>query len=127
MKIISPKIHAYLDYIFAAILILFPWIFGYELKEADSWLPLIIGLFVLTSSVLTRFKHEHFGIIPLKTHLVLDIFLGVVLAIGPWLGEVEESLPYLQTILGALIILAAAMTQALTYGNPEKKITQDGV
>lgn len=121
MKIISPKLHAYIDYLIAAVLILFHWLFGYELKEADSWIPLVTGLTFLTSSILTRFRHEHFGIIPLKTHLLLDVVLGLALIVGPWVGGFSERLPYLQTTIGVIIILVAAMTKAVPY----EKITPE--
>tara|TARA_R110002020_G_scaffold295511_6_gene511146 strand:- start:1535 stop:1909 length:375 start_codon:yes stop_codon:yes gene_type:complete len=115
MKIISPKIHAYIDYLIAALLIFFHWIFGYEVKEADSWIPLITGLVFITYSILTRFRNEHFGIISLKTHLILDALLGAVLIITPWLGEFSGRPPYIQSFLGLVILIIAAMTHNVTY------------
>jgi len=121
MKIISPKFHSYIDYIVSTILILFHWIFGYELKEAASWLPLILGVTSLTYSILTRYRHEHFGIIPFKTHLALDVVVGIILIGGPWLVESGDRPPYVQSIIGVLVLLVVAMTKPLAYGrvNPE--------
>ena len=117
MKIISPKLHAYIDYVMAAVLILFHWIFGYELNEADSWIPMLTGVTFLTYSILTRFRHEHFGIISLKTHLILDVLIGLTLIVVPWVVGFSEKLPYLQTILGVIIILVAVMTKPIPYGS----------
>lgn len=119
MKTISPKLHCYIDYLIATVLILFHWIFGYELKEAASWLPLVLGVTFLTYSILTRFRKEHFGIIPLKTYLVLDMVVGIILIIGPWIAGFGEKLPYVQSILGIVISLVAAMTKAIPYGTIE--------
>jgi hypothetical protein len=116
MKIISPKLHAYIDYVIAAVLILFHWIFGYELDEASSWIPLILGVTFLTYSILTRFRDEHFGMIPLRIHLMLDMLVGVTLILVPWILGDTDRLPYLQSGLGVLILLIAFMTKLIPYG-----------
>lgn len=121
MKIISPKLHAYLDYVISGILILFPLIFGYKLEEADSWIPLVAGLTFLTYTIFTRFRDEHFGIISLKTHLILDVITGLAVAITPWFGEFAGRPPYIQTILGIMIWVFAAMTQVVPYEKVSNK------
>ena len=91
------------------------WIFGYELKEADSWIPTITGLVFITYSILTRFRHEHFGMISLKTHLILDAILGGALIIVPWLGVFSGRPPYIHSVLGLVILIVAGMTKNLEY------------
>ncbi|WP_051315829.1 SPW repeat domain-containing protein [Algoriphagus vanfongensis] len=124
MKLISPRIHAYLDYVIATILILFHWIFGYELKEVDSWVPMISGLFYITYSILTRFRNEHFGIISLQTHLILDLLLGIFLIVTPWLGEFSENPPFIQSILGVIIMIIAGMTKEKKYKEAGNEILE---
>jgi hypothetical protein len=122
MKIIHPKIHSFIDYTVSVLLILFPWIFGYELDNGAAWLPLILGVASLTYSVFTRYRDGHFGIIPFKTHLMLDIGVAIILIVGPWISEFGDRPPYIQTVLGLMIILIVSMTKSLPYG----KITPEG-
>ncbi|MDR7127855.1 hypothetical protein J2X69_000183 [Algoriphagus sp. 4150] len=90
MKFISPKIHAYLDYLVASILIFAPWIFGFTMRGPETWIPFLVGLTTLTYSIFTRFKDEHFGIISLRIHVVLDIILGIFLCLSPWIANFSE-------------------------------------
>jgi hypothetical protein len=124
MKIISPKIHSYIDYLFSAILILLHWILGYELKEAASWIPLILGIATLTYSILTRYRHEHFGLIPFKTHLILDLVVGAILIVAPWIADFGDRPPYVQSILGVVALLVVLMTKPLSYGRIDPNMSK---
>tara|TARA_R110002020_G_scaffold254617_1_gene468344 strand:+ start:25852 stop:26214 length:363 start_codon:yes stop_codon:yes gene_type:complete len=120
MKIISPRIHAYLDYIVAALLIFTPWIFAFPMKGPEVWTPLLVGLTILTYSILTRFKNEHFGIISLKTHLIFDVLLGIVLALSPLFFEFTHISPIPQIAIGVIICVIALLTSM----PPNKDVTK---
>ncbi|WPR75981.1 SPW repeat protein [Algoriphagus sp. NG3] len=110
MKLISPKIHAYLDYGIAAILIGIPWIFGFTMNGPEIWIPVIIGLITLTYSIFTRFKEEHFGIIPLRIHVISDVILGIFLAISPWITDFSKTSAIPHLVMGVLICAIALLT-----------------
>lgn len=115
MGIISPKLHSYFDYAISAVLLALPWLMGIPLSGHVAWIPVVLGLMILTMSVLTRFRQEHFGIIPLPTHLITDIGIGALLAGSPWFFDFHDGffLPHLT--LGILIVATALFTSKTPF------------
>ncbi|MCE7054679.1 SPW repeat protein [Algoriphagus sp. AGSA1] len=120
MNLISPKIHAYLDYSIAAILIGIPWIFGFTMNGPEMWIPVIIGLITLTYSIFTRFKEEHFGIIPLRVHVISDVILGAFLASSPWIAGFTKTSAIPHLVMGVLICAIAVLTDVPQKSDEEK-------
>jgi len=112
MKFITPKIHSYIDYLMSALLLFFPWIFGKELQGPDAWIPFVAGITILTFTILTRFRHEHFGIIPIRTHLIGDIIIGLAIAASPWYSVFTQMSGTLHIVVGLAIVVVAILTDS---------------
>jgi hypothetical protein len=111
MKIISTKVHGVLDYMMGILLMASPWIFGFaEDGGMKLWVPVVLGMSMIVYSLMTDYELGLSDNISMRTHLVLDIVSGVLLAASPWIfgfaGEVY--LPHL--ILGIAEIGAGVMT-----------------
>jgi hypothetical protein len=47
MKFISVKLHGYLDYTVALLLIVSPWVFGFYRGGAETIVPVAMGVFTM--------------------------------------------------------------------------------
>lgn len=85
MRFIGTKTHGYLDYIMGMLLIAAPWIFGFARGEAETWVPVVLGAGVILYSLFTDYELGMNRRLSMRTHLMLDLAGGFILAISPWL------------------------------------------
>jgi hypothetical protein len=111
MRWIGTKTHGYLDYIVGVLLIAAPWIFGFARDGAETWVPVVLGAGVIVYSLLTDYELGMSPTISMRTHLMLDLVGGVILAISPWLFGFADYIWQPHLILGILEIGAALMTK----------------
>ena len=111
MRWIGTKTHGYLDYIMGVLLIAAPWIFGFARDGAETWVPVVLGAGVIVYSLLTDYELGMNPMISMRTHLMLDLVAGVILAISPWLFGFAYYIWAPHLILGILEIGAALMTK----------------
>jgi hypothetical protein len=111
MRWIGTKTHGYLDYIMGVLLIAAPWIFGFARDGAETWVPVVLGAGVIVYSLLTDYELGMSPMISMRTHLMLDLVGGVILAISPWLFGFADYIWQPHLILGILEIGAALMTK----------------
>ena len=112
MRFISTRTHAYVDYVLGILLIIAPWLFGFN--DAGGWavwVPIILGLGLLVVSLMTRYELSIAKVIPMSTHLGLDIGLGVVLIISPWVFGFADVIWWPHVLVGILEVGAGLCTQ----------------
>lgn len=110
MKFISRRVHAILDYIVGILLILAPTLLGFSHIAAAKYSAIVVGILVLAMTLLTRHEGGVAKIIPLPTHLVMDVIFGILLALSPWILNFnnEVFLPHL--LVGLFSIIAGVCT-----------------
>ncbi|MBW8682978.1 SPW repeat domain-containing protein [Chitinophaga rhizophila] len=117
MRFIGTRMHGYLDYIVAVLLIAAPWILGFYNGGAESWVPIGMGIATIIYSLLTDYELGIYRRLNMSTHLTLDVMSGILLALSPWLfgfaGEVW--LPHV--IVGVFEIGAASATKIVAGHN----------
>lgn len=114
LKVLSPRIHGYLDYVVVALFALAPTVFGF------GGTPAIVAYALagihLTLTVLTAFPLGLVKLIPFKVHGVLEVgaFLGILVA--PWLFGFADQAAARNFFLGAgaLIGVVVALTNYQT-------------
>lgn len=114
-KLIPTKTHAGMDYAVGLLLIASPWLFGFaDESTAATWVAVLAGIAILGLSAITDYEGGLLArLIPMRTHLLADAGLGLLLAVSPWLfGFADEGtnawLPFLAIGLGE--IASAATT-----------------
>ena len=103
-----------MDYLMGVLLIASPWIFDFYQGGAETWVPVILGAGVILYSLLTRYEYSAAKMIPMKTHIILDIAGGVFLAASPWIFDFHDDVYMPHLIFGVLEIAAALMTETST-------------
>lgn len=79
MKIISPKIHAILDYFVVIFLIIAPFIFKLSVPAITFSIALAAIHFLLT--ILTAFKGGLVKLIPFPIHGIIELVVSITLAV----------------------------------------------
>lgn len=85
LRIISPRQHGIIDYIYSATLLLAPKLFDFSHHRIPSTIARLFGAGALGISLLTRYELSLAKIIPLRLHLILDVISTALLAASPFL------------------------------------------
>jgi hypothetical protein len=113
MKFIGTKTHGYLDYIMGVLLIAAPWIFDFDRGGAETWVPVVLGAGVIVYSLLTDYELGASRQISMRTHLLLDMIGGALLAASPWIFGFADYVWAPHLVLGVLEIGAALFTKTV--------------
>ncbi|MBA2664942.1 MAG: SPW repeat protein [Bradymonadaceae bacterium] len=113
MRFIPTRIHGILDYLVGAVLILAPFIFGFATGGAAQWTPILIGAAIIISALFTDFELGVVRKMPMQGHLGLDVVLGIVLAVSPWLFAFSAVVWVPHLIVG-LALIGLGLTTQLT-------------
>ena len=116
MRIIPTRIHGYIDYLMAVLLIAAPWLFGFADGGAETWVPVVLGAGVIGYSLFTDYELGAVRRLPMPIHLMLDLGGGILLAVSPWLFGFNEVVWVPHLILGLVEIGTAAMTETSPRG-----------
>ena len=83
---ISTAFYGVLNYIIALTLIGSPWFFGLkDVSSAAFLLPLYIGWLQLIMAIFVDNETGFVKKFPMQIHLALDVVMGFILAVSPWL------------------------------------------
>lgn len=83
MRILSPRIHGYLDYLVVALLLLAPSIFGFVGVAATICYVLAVVQFGM--SLLTAYPLGAVKVIPFPVHGGIEFATSIFLVASPWL------------------------------------------
>jgi hypothetical protein len=116
MRFIPTRIHGVLDYIIGIILIIAPWLLGFNSGGAETVIPVIFGAGIIIYSLFTDYELGAVRAIPMRTHLTIDVIAGIVLAASPWLFNFDYIVIAPHLILGLVMIAAGLTTQTVPIG-----------
>lgn len=110
MRFIGRKFHAVLDYMAGLLLIIAPWLFGFASIAPAMWVAVIVGAAIIGMSIFTDYEGGLVKVIPMATHLTMDVIAGLILAASPWLFGFADQLYWPHLILGILEVGAGLFT-----------------
>lgn len=117
MKVIGTKTHAIIDYLMGILLIASPWLFDFYRGGWESWIPIILGVCTLLMSLMTNYELSASKKISMKTHLSVDMFAGILLALSPWIFGFSDHVYLPHLILGIGEFGIALLTDNTPYTN----------
>lgn len=115
MRFISTKAHGVLDYLVGLLLMAAPWIFNFDNGTAAQWVPVLIGAMVILMSLITKYEAGAFRTISMKTHLTMDIIVGILLAASPWFFGFADQVYLPHLIVGLFSIAAGLLTETTPH------------
>jgi hypothetical protein len=110
VRVIPTRVHAVFDHVANVLLVMAPWLFDFERGGAETWIPVLLGLSGLVYSLYTDYERGVFRLIPMPIHLLLDMAVGVLLAVSPWLFGFAEYVWAPHLIIGVTAIGLALTT-----------------
>jgi hypothetical protein len=116
MRVIPTSIHGVIDYVVGAALLVVPYLLGFADGTAAQWVPQIVGILIIGQSLITQYELSIAKIIPMSTHLMLDMGAGALLAVSPWLFGFAD-----QVYLPHLIVGLAEIGIALVSDNRSRR------
>ncbi|RDV16046.1 hypothetical protein DXT99_06685 [Pontibacter diazotrophicus] len=125
MRFLPTRFHGMLDYIVGPMLVASPWLVGFKEVEVANWTVVLAGVLVFMQ---TAFTDIEVGIVKktsMSTHLMFDVFLGIILAVSPWIFGFAQLIYVPHLIFGLYLILAAFITHrvpAASYQTSESEI-----
>lgn len=96
------------------LLVAAPWIFGFNTENPEALILYVLGGAMLVYSLLRKYELGAVMLIPMPTHLAIDVVSGILLAVSPWLFGFADKVFLPPLILGLLEIMAALMTKTVT-------------
>lgn len=111
MKVIETRTHGYLDYMTGILLIILPFLAGWDINSAESIVPMALGAMTIIMSLMTAYELGVTPIIPMPAHLTIDVLSGIVLAASPWLFGFADDVYLPHLIVGIFEIMASLMTK----------------
>jgi hypothetical protein len=111
MKIITTKVHGFLDYPWGILLIASPWIFGFDdAGQAAKMVPIVLGILMLAGSLMTDYELGAVRVFSMRTHLVIDMLSALFLIASPWLFGFSDRVYQPHVIIGAIQLVLALLT-----------------
>src|SRR3954471_20243509 len=122
MRFIETKTHGYMDYIVGVLLIAAPWIFNFDRGGAETWIPVVLGAGAILLALLTDYELGASKQVSMRTHLMIDLISGVLLAASPWLFGFADYVWAPHLILGIFEIGASLCTK--THPEHERSVNR---
>jgi hypothetical protein len=110
MKILSTRVHGVLDYVVSLFVMGSPWIFGFARGGLETWTPVVLGAAGIIYSICTNYELGVVKSLSMRTHLVLDLLSGALLALSPWIFGFSEFVYLPHLIIGIMEIVVALIT-----------------
>jgi hypothetical protein len=117
MRFLNTKIHGCIDYLVGALFIAMPWILNLDPSAPAGAIFMILGVMAVIYSIFTNYELGIIRILSVKTHLLLDILSGIVLAASPWIFGFSEEVYVPHVAFGLFEIVAGLITHTKAWAN----------
>lgn len=85
MNLLSAKPHGVLDYVVGLLLLISPWLFGFnDVSMAATYTMVVIGFVALALSLLTNYPLGLIKMVPFPVHGIIETIGAIALLISPW-------------------------------------------
>jgi hypothetical protein len=113
MKVVSTRAHGVFDFAAGLVLMVSPWLYGFQGGGSETWIAFLLGAATLLISSWTDYEMGRVRRIPVRVHLAFDVFKGAFLLVAPWAFGFAEVVYAPYVVFGGLELLVAFTTQSL--------------
>jgi hypothetical protein len=119
---VSLRTHNILDYVAGALLLFIPAIFGFSEIDAARNVFIFAGISLIAYSLLTKYHYALWRVIPLGVHMSLDVLVGVVVMLAPWVFGYRDLLTSGQEVVHYVLALGVYALVAFTQPKTEGEV-----
>jgi hypothetical protein len=113
MRFLTTRVHGFLDYTVALLLIAAPWLLGFARGGAETWVPVGLGVATILYSLFTDYELGIVRRLQMPMHLWLDALAGVLLAVSPWLFNFDQVVWIPHVVVGVTEVVVAFLSQTV--------------
>jgi low temperature requirement protein LtrA len=84
------RAHQAIEPLAALLLIASPWVFGFSDADTATAISVVVGVAVLLTGMSTRWRMSLVKLIPLRTHFMIDLLVGIVLIAAPFIAGFSD-------------------------------------
>ena len=128
MKAFIPTaFYGVVNYILALTLIASPWLFNLvNVSSAALFLPIYIGWLQLIMAIFSRSEAGFIQQFPLRIHLTLDVAMGFILFVSPFLYTFSDKVFLPEIGLGGLLMFMGIFTKQSPFTDPKPRPLSEG-
>jgi|SRR6185437_7655198 len=128
MKPFVPTVfYGVLNYIISLTLILSPWLFGLiNISSAAFLIPLYIGWLQLIMAIFVDNETGFVKQFPMQIHLALDVAMGFILMVSPWIYSFSSKIFWPELTFGGLLFLLGIFTKNSPFLTRAHRAAREG-
>jgi hypothetical protein len=128
MKPFIPTIfYGVLNYIISFTLIASPWLFDLIHVSSAAWLiPVFIGWIQFIMAVFVDNETGFVKKFPMQINLAIDVVMGFLLMVSPWLYTFSSKAFLPQLLIGGLLIFLGSLTKNSPFTTPAHRAANEG-
>jgi hypothetical protein len=130
---ISTAFYGFLKYILALTLIATPWLFkGFDgtqlvnISSAALLIPIYIGWLQLIMNIFSDNEASPIRMFPIQMNMVLDVVMGFILFVSPWLYDFKAKAFLPEILLGGLLIFLGVFTKKSPFTTKAHQTAPEG-
>jgi|SRR5471030_301150 hypothetical protein len=109
---VPTAVYGVLNYLLSFTLIASPWLFGLvDVSSAALLIPIYIGWLQFIMAVFVDNETGFVKKFPMQIHLVLDVLMGFILLVSPWLYTFSSHVFWPELLLGGLLFFLGIFTK----------------
>jgi hypothetical protein len=125
---IPTAFYGVLNYILSLTLIASPWLFGYaDVSSAALLIPIYIGWLQLIMAIFVDNETGFVKQFPMQMHLVLDVVMGFIIMVSPWLWDFSSKVFLPQLLMGLLLFCMGLFTKKSPFTTKPHHSAPEGV
>jgi hypothetical protein len=125
---IPTAFYGVLNYILSLTLIASPWLFGYaDVSSAALLIPIYFGWLQLIMAIFVDNETGFVKQFPMQMHLVLDVVMGFIIMVSPWLWDFSSKVFLPQLLMGLLLFCMGLFTKKSPFTTKPHHSAPEGV
>ncbi len=125
---IPTAFYGVLNYILSLTLIASPWLFGYaDVSSAALLIPIYFGWLQLIMAIFVDNETGFVKQFPMQMHLVLDVVMGFIIMVSPWLWDFSSKVFLPQLLMGLLLFCMGLFTRKSPFTTKPHDAAPEGV
>jgi SPW repeat len=109
---ISTAFYGVLNYIIALTMIASPWLFDLvHVSNAAFLMPMYFGWLQLIMAIFADNALSPIKKFPMQMHLTIDVLVGFLIAVSPWLYTFSSKAYWPEVLIGGLLIFLGLFTK----------------